>query len=132
MPASIRQLVVLLLVTAQVAIGSSAGGIVCSGAGAPGEAPAAAGCSHAGEHEGLRLPAPVEPHDDNEHDCPCIDAEAPVARASDERGDGDLAAQAVLLSPQAAPLGLAPLPVRAVDLRPPGPAPGLRTMRLNI
>jgi hypothetical protein len=145
MDGALRQTVVLVLAIAQIVLGSSATGAVCLG-GARGDTDNSArrdasawrdagGCSHAGE--GGNGPAPVEPHEDHEDECPCIDVAAPVGRADDARTGWDLAqgclARALApagpwVSAGAASARRAP----ACISRPPGPEPGLRTTRLLI
>lgn len=133
MPAAARHILVLLLMLAQVALGPSAGGVVCMGGAADGCETDSA-CDHASDHGGVHLPAPVEPHDDHEDDCPCIDILTPIARAGDERPDAALDAPALVLF--VAPFDLPPRPAlpRPVILsgHPPGPEPGCRTTRLIL
>ncbi|MBC7834357.1 MAG: hypothetical protein H7Y88_04550 [Phycisphaerales bacterium] len=134
MAALLRYTVVALLVLAQVALGSSAGGVVCFGGGSH-ESGLASSCSHASSHEGWPLAAPAEP-DGHDDECACIDVPTPVGRADEFRLGHDVLRQSAVLLLLPVPFAtVAPeqqFRFVAADHRAPGPAPGLRTTRLLI
>lgn len=135
MPSSIRHLLIVLVAAAQIALGSNARGVVCLG-GSDGH-DGASECSHDGGGEGLRLPAPVEPHDEHEQDCACIDVGTPTGRNEGGRYGADVVRDSavLVLHPvvimQPAEVSDSRVAVRE-DGHPPGHAPGLRTTRLLI
>ena len=123
-----RHILVLMLITAQLALGGAAGGVVCLGSPLP-HTPAESCCSHDPAHAAWPVPVPDE-HDD----CVCIDAAAPDARPEQADGDALLRTAGVFVFahlPAERPASGAGIE-RPSPFRPPGPAPGLRTTRLLI
>lgn len=134
----VRHAVVLLVMLAQLSLGSSAGGVVCFGScfgGHDAASEAANTCSHAHESD-PHAPIPVQPHEDDDRGCPCLDVSVPFARPSQWASAGDALQQtALLLQPWVLQPVVAESLARAYGVtwsRPPGPAPGFRTTRLLI
>ncbi len=132
----LRIVAFLLLAISQIALGPSAGRVVCFGSIAHATASDRTSCSHGGDHEGVHLPAPVEPHDEEQDDCPCVDSPVPVGTTDHARKGATMVRDAAVLAVLPVPLIFLPrrAPVQRAsrDPRPPDRATGLRTIRLLI